>query len=115
MKRCVSGTLLVLLILLAAGPSCEGGAPTATPAPLGLPDPRTLPAGVLIDRIPPQADLVFLARRHVLGCPECQGERGAAHERFIVQPDCNTLVYSAQRQVYWMDADDPAHPVGQIT
>jgi len=59
-----------------------------------------------ISIIPDSADIIFTSMNHLLSDPACLGEGRILKERFITDPDCNSLIYGSQNnQVFVLDIE----------
>jgi Tol biopolymer transport system component len=109
----LSPVLLIAFLLT----SCSGldGKPQKTA--IALPDPP--PSGILLEELPPGADLIISSIRHVITQPACRGDDGKLQENFILDRECSQLIYdqqgglAASRQLFALDID--SGEVDQLT
>lgn len=73
--------------------------------------PSELLKGVLINKIPENADIIFDSVRHVLHDPDCVDEKYELKDNFINDPDCNRAIYTSEgrlaplKQLFLMDLE----------
>ena len=73
--------------------------------------PKEIPNGILQDRIPENADIIFTSIRYVLSDSACLDENYNLKENFINDPECNKKIYSPEgrlaspRQLFTMDLE----------
>ena len=72
--------------------------------------PTAIPAGILAERVPENADILFVSTRYVFNDPACLDENYQVKENFINDLSCNRLIYNpeldvlaAPRQIYALD------------
>jgi Tol biopolymer transport system component len=73
--------------------------------------PTPLPQGILISKIPPEADIIISSVRYALDHPACLNKDFQLKERFIQDPDCNRVIYNQDsglaipRQLFTLDIE----------
>jgi len=102
----IISALLILLVLLAVLDRTNR-ASTALDR-----EPANTPKGILVDRIPDSADILFVSMRYVLNEPDCLDKNFNPKRNFINDPVCNQKIYNADldvlaapRQVYSLDLE----------
>jgi hypothetical protein len=74
--------------------------------------PTEVPRGILVDRIPSEADVLFVSMRYVLGDPACLDDSNHTQDNFLDDPDCLREIYNpdlnvlaSPRQLYALDIE----------
>lgn len=94
---------LILIIFVITLGLTSGCTTEETPLPL----PPVVPPGILVDRIPDNADLIFVSMRYVLNDPACLDQYNAVKDNFLNDEDCLNKIYNTDidvlaspRQIY---------------
>ncbi len=101
--------LSVLLTTIIVFGSCNNTVTTTTTEKT---PPTKLPKGVLVDRVPENADIIFTSIRYVLDNIDCLDDDYEVKDNYITDADCNRLIYNAAgtglaapRQLFTMDIE----------
>ena len=117
--------VLLMVIIILAGCGEQSSAPESVTkleeevSPVKKEPPAEIPKGILIDRIPENADVMFNSIRYVLSDIACLDKNYDLKENFINDPDCNRKIYApggvlaSPRQLFVMDIE--SGEVVQIT
>ena len=104
--------LLALLVFMLLAGGCMPQENSVTP-------PTEIPKGILVNRIPESANIIFTSIRYVLSDIACLDEDYALKENFIIDPECNRMIYAPEgglaspRQLFVIDIE--SGDVTQIT
>jgi len=93
--------ITILMMLTGCSPA------NASPQP-----PVEIPKGILVERIPEEAEILFVSMRYVLDDPDCLDEKYSVKKNYINDPACNAKIYNPEadalaspRQVYSLDRE----------
>jgi Tol biopolymer transport system component len=109
MKQYILYSLMVLMMLLISI-GCEPQQKPATPPEVKKLPPADIPKGILVNEIPPNADIIFTSVRYVLSKKTCMTDDFEIKDNFITNPECNRTIYTdgklaIQRQLFTMDME----------
>lgn len=103
--------LPLLLVFMTLFIGCgEKETPNTSPTGKKTP-PEKIPRGILVDRIPDGADIIFTSIRYVLQDIACLDEDYNLKDNFINSPECNRLIYApdgglaSPRQLFTLDIE----------
>jgi len=112
MKKLVLLPVMILSVLLTTIIILGSCSNTVTTTTTEKTHPTELPEGVLVDRIPENADIIFTSIRYVLRNTSCLDDNYDVKENYIIDPDCNELIYNTEgiglaspRQLFTMDME----------
>ena len=110
MNKYLAIILVILLFVILAG-GCVPQENPATPPTGQKQPPDEIPKGILVDKIPEGADIIFTSIRYVLNDIACLDETYDLKENFINDPECNRMIYApdgglaSPRQLFAMDLE----------
>ena len=89
-----TAVILILTAALVLG-GCGESSTSTTDVTESKQPPTELPEGILVDRVPENADIIFASIRYVLDSIECLDDNYEIKQNFITDAGCNQLVYNA--------------------
>ena len=90
----IRNTLIVLLVFVTLIGGCVPQENPTTPQKEEKQPPAEIPKGILVNKLPEGADIIFTSVRYVLSDIACLDENYDLKENFINDPECNRLIYA---------------------